>query len=122
MQPARLATSLLLAILGLQLALAAGLPLGEIAWGGQHPGVLPANLRWSSVGAALVLALCLAALHYRFRPGLWFFAGYFLLNTVLNLFSPSALERWTMTPLAALLSYCLFQIARSRTPTSIQSQ
>ena len=37
-----------------QLGLAAGAPFGRAAWGGTHPGVLPAQLRVASVVAALV--------------------------------------------------------------------
>ncbi|HET9880007.1 MAG TPA: hypothetical protein VFQ81_11990 [Candidatus Limnocylindria bacterium] len=47
-------TVLLAVIAMFQLALAAGAPLGAMAWGGGHPGVLPPRLRVASavVGVA----------------------------------------------------------------------
>ena len=102
-----------------QLLLAAGLPLGRAAWGGEHR-VLPANLRWGSVFAVLILAiaayvvLAQAGLIARgvgtkpVRVATWFFACYFTLNTVMNALSDSAPERYIMTPVSAVLVVCFF--------------
>jgi hypothetical protein len=40
---------------GLQIALAAGAPLGEHVWGGSQPAVLPGSMRIVAVGAAVFL-------------------------------------------------------------------
>ena len=107
-----------------QLLLAAGLPLGRAAWGGEHC-VLPANLRWGSVFAALILALAgymVLARADLVRPGresraarivTWAFTAYFALNTVMNLLSQSPPERYIMTPVSAVLVVCFILVARS---------
>jgi hypothetical protein len=123
------AAILAVAILGLlvvfQLLMAAGLPLGRAAWGGQHR-VLPANLRLGSLAAAGILIF--AGWIVLARAGLvapgdkatavrvisWVFAVHFTLNTVMNIVSGSPLEQWIMTPTAALLAACFFWVARSK--------
>jgi hypothetical protein len=53
-----IAAGLLTLIAVFQLALAFGAPLGAMAWGGQHPGVLPTRLRIASgVAGAVVYPL-----------------------------------------------------------------
>lgn len=108
-----------------QVLLALGLPLGKAAWGGEHR-VLPANLRWSSLAAAFVLAL--AAWMVLARAGLvppgadllaikivaWVFAGYFTLNVVMNLLSKSPLEKLIMTPAAVILALCFAWVSVRR--------
>ena len=53
-QSAAVIATLILVVIVFQVLLAAGLPLGRAAWGGQYR-VLPPRLRWGSVAAALVL-------------------------------------------------------------------
>ena len=60
------AASLLVILIGFQITLALGAPLGAAAWGGQNPGVLPTRLRLASAFVGLVvypviLAVILAA-------------------------------------------------------------
>jgi hypothetical protein len=109
----------------LQLLLAAGLPLGRAAWGGQHSGVLPVKLRIGSLAAAGILGI--AAWIVLARTGLvvpeaesmairvatWVFAGFFCLNTLGNLASKSPLERKLMTPQTVILAVCFFIVAQS---------
>lgn len=106
-----------------QLLLAAGLPYGRAAWGGQYSGVLPAKLRVGSLVAACVLGLAgwlilarvgLVAAHagsvmIRYAP--WGFAGLFSLNTLGNLASKSSLERKVMTPQTLILAICFVLVA-----------
>jgi hypothetical protein len=63
-----------------QLAIAAGAPLGPAAWGGNHPGPLPAGLRIAS-GVA-VIAWTFAALVVLRRGGMGLLA------------MPDAVARW----------------------------
>jgi hypothetical protein len=90
-----------------QLALVLGAPWGQIAWGGQNPGVLPTTLRVGSAVAILVLGfmawIVLAAADLVGASPvpeewldviLWVIAGYFLLGTLANLASKSRPERW----------------------------
>ena len=118
------ATIVLGLVVLLQLLLAAGFPLGQVAWRGQYR-VLPPALRRASLAAAGVLGL--AAWVVLARAGLvasgaasavvpvatWVFAGLFGLNTVGNLASRSALERRVMTPVTVLLALCFIAVAVS---------
>ena len=114
---------LLGALAVLQIALAAGAPLGHFAWGGKYR-VLPRGLRIAGAVSVLVYALfawiiagAVASLD-RFGdyipetpPGIWVLAGYFGLGVVVNLVSRSRPERFVMTPVAAVLCGCCLLIA-----------
>ena len=112
---------LLAALTLLQLALAAGAPLGHLAWGGQHR-VLPSRLRigsvvavaiyavtaWLSlerVGAISVLPLIVAEI------GIWIVTAQLFLGIPLNLLSRSEAERWTMTPIVLILALAMLALA-----------
>lgn len=99
-----------------QLLLAAGLPLGAMAWGGAHR-VLPGHLRLASlasavlcgVGAALMAqaaGLVTAVPQWVMRPALWAFAMLFVLSFFGNALSQSRIERWHGVPLTVLLASC----------------
>lgn len=124
-QLAALAGAVILALLIVfQCLLALGVPFGRAAWGGNHR-VLPPRLRWGSVAAVPVLGIAAWAILARanlLAPGpdamtarfsVWFFAGYFVLNTIGNLRSKSTLERNTMTPVSTLLVLCFVAVALS---------
>jgi hypothetical protein len=109
------------AVAAFQLALAAGLPLGDATMGGRAAtidGVLQGPYRAIAVGSAFVLVL--AAWIVLGRAGTvpiflggqglgwaaWVVAGFLALNTVTNLSGRHPLERWGMasvTIAAALL-------------------
>lgn len=115
------AAVLMAAAAAFQLALAAGLPLGEATMGGRAPtvdGVLQPSYRVMAVGSAGVLVL--AAWIVLGRAGTvpvflddqalvwsaWVVAGFMALNTLTNLSGRHPLERWgmaSMTLVAALL-------------------
>ncbi len=111
---AAVSLSLLLGALGLfQLALAAGAPLGHLAWGGGHR-VLPHALRIGSLVSILIYTLLAMVMLDRADlvlwlpaglagPLAWVVAGYFCLGIGLNLASRSPPERAVMSPLAAIL-------------------
>jgi hypothetical protein len=127
MRSSRIAATVAVVILCLliifQVLLAAGVPLGRAAWGGEH-SVLPANLRAGSLLAAIILGFAVYIVLARadavgpgaksrlVRIAIWVFTGYFSLNIVMNLLSSSTLERLVMTPVAAALVVCLFLVAR----------
>jgi hypothetical protein len=122
------ATVVLGLVMMLQLLLAAGLPLGQAAWGGQDQ-VLPPNLRWASLATVAILALAAWVVLARANiaaPGAepvviqvitWVFAGFLALNALGNIASSSAAERYVMTPVALLLVVCFIVVALSRQPT-----
>jgi hypothetical protein len=119
---ALLATLILSLVALLQLLLAAGAPLGRLAWGGEHR-VLPAKLRLGSVAAVPLLLLAAWAILARVDlvlpgtdvalvpVGTWIFGGLFVLNTLGNLASKSQVERIVMTPLTLILAACFIAVS-----------
>lgn len=105
---------LLAALAVFQVLLAAGLPLGRFAWGGNHD-VLPTVLRIGSVVSILIYALIAVIVAARadlIRVGVpdpivagaaWIVTGYFFVGIAMNLASRSKPERVVMTPLCAVL-------------------
>ena len=120
---ALIAAALLLILIGFQLVLAAGAPLGAAAWGGQNPGVLPGRLRVASAFVGLVLypallAVILAAAGVigddwqPFDPviAMWVLAGFFTLGVLVNAISRSPPERiWAVV--SAGLAVCCAVVA-----------
>jgi hypothetical protein len=93
-----------------QLMLAAGLPLGRMAWGGAHR-VLPPRLRWASLFSALFTAFGAALIAHAtsvitvlpdgaVTPLLWTYAGLFGLSVLANLFGATGIERLHGVPIA----------------------
>jgi hypothetical protein len=94
-----------LAVASFQLALVLGAPVGEYAYGGQHPGILPMKFRLASVVSMLVM-LGVAG-HYLAQIGLftpvldqvgnalanWGFVGFFALAAILNNITKSEKEK-----------------------------
>jgi hypothetical protein len=122
---ARLLASALTLMALFQLALAAGAPLGRLAWGGAGgEGVLPERFRIASAAAAGVLglfaflALARVGLVARRLPArvpavaMWVLVAQLALNTLGNAASPSAPERWLMTPITATLAVLALLVAR----------
>ncbi len=115
--------ALLAALSVLQLAVAAGAPLGRFTWGGQHE-VLPTHLRIGSAVSVLLYALIAAVLLDRAgaidvfpsgfsEPAAWVVTGYFTLGIAMNAASRSRPERLTMTPVCLVLAACSAVIAVS---------
>ena len=110
-------TVLLLIVAIMEVLLIFGLPLGEFTMGGRYK-VLPPMFRIfaaSSVelqlfGAAMLLQ-CSGLMDMWF-PGnvikiiCFVFAGFFAVNTFMNIISPSKKEKYVMTPLAAIEAAC----------------
>lgn len=105
-----------LALVGFQLALAAGAPWGVAAYGGQHRGVLPTGLRiasavaapvWTGVGLVLLRRAGVglwAPLPDAWLPvAVWVVAGLLVVSVVLNTITRSAVERAVALPAAVLL-------------------
>jgi hypothetical protein len=118
------AAGILTLLIIFQLLLALGLPLGHLAWGGEHR-VLPKKLRVSSAAAIPVL-LCAGWIVFAradlLAPGsgtgivkimTWVFGAYFALNTLGNLSSKSDLEKKIMTPASLLLVVSFVLVALS---------
>jgi hypothetical protein len=124
------AAVLMAAVAAFQLALAAGLPLGEATMGGRAPtvdGVLVPRYRAFAAGSAVVLVL--AAWLVLGRAGsvpvflggqalataAWVVAGFLALNTLTNLSGRHPLERWGMAAIT-LVSAVLVGYVASAAP------
>lgn len=112
---AAVALALLAWLVAFQVALAAGAPLGTLAWGGRHRR-LPVALRWGSGVSAAVLALGAACVAVQrglvalplpaavAETGVWGLAVLFLVSLVANALSASAGERRMGVPVALLMA------------------
>lgn len=116
-----LACAMLAALAVFQAALIAGAPLGHFAWGGRHR-VLPRNLRIGSVvsvalyaGFATIILQRAGVVSFLPPPvadiGIWLIAGYSALGIPLNAISRSLPERFTMTPVVAVLFVLVLTVA-----------
>jgi hypothetical protein len=113
------ATVVLVAISVVQVAAAAGRPVGRFVWGGQHE-VLPRGLRIGSAVSVVLYAAMAAVLIARAtgREGAlvavaWVLVGYFVLGILMNAISRSPSERSVMTPACAVLAGCSLVVALS---------
>ena len=108
---------LLLAVAIMEVLLIIGLPLGEFTMGGRHK-VLPPMYRIFAA-SSIILQLFGAAMLLQGGGlmNMWFagkvikiicfvFAGFFAVNTIMNIISPSKKEKYVMTPLAAIEAIC----------------
>jgi hypothetical protein len=106
------AAGVCLALAGLQVALAAGAPLGEHVWGGTQDRVLPTGMRIVAGGSAVALT-AMAAVVFRgggvigrparwLGPATWTIAGFLAVNTLGNLASTSTVERFAFAPTTAV--------------------
>jgi len=122
MEVAAVVAAILLVILAVfQLALAFGAPGGAAAWGGTHPGVLPARLRVGSAVAGLLFYPLLmltvldsggvVSIGWDLSPvWLWVLTGFFVIGTLMNLLSRSKVERiWG--PVSLVIAICCGVIA-----------
>lgn len=102
------------AVVGFQIALAAGAPWGEYAMGGAFPGQFPPAMRIAAliqatllVGMALIVLARADIILPRWsrvsRWLIWFVVGFAALSLVLNLITPRAGERAIWAPTAFLL-------------------
>ncbi len=115
------AGGVLLGFAGLQVALAAGAPLGEHVWGGTQDRVLSTGMRTASGGAAVVLTAAATVVARRaglvgrparwLTPATWAIAGYLGLNTLGNLASTSAVERRVFGPATAVAAVLTAAVA-----------
>lgn len=106
-----------------QLALAAGAPWGEYAMGGAFPGTYPPVMRISAVVQAAILAGVAAIVLARagvafpgWRPRrlAWAVVVLLAVGVVLNLVTPSGMERLIWAPVVVLLFLCALRVALSR--------
>lgn len=110
------------AFAGVQVALAAGAPLGEHVWGGTQERVLPAGMRIVAGGSAVALTAMATVVLRRaglvghparwLNPATWTIAGFLAVNTIGNLASTSTLERFVFAPATAAAAGLAAIVAR----------
>lgn len=114
-------TVILAALAVFQLALAFGAPLGHLAWGGGHR-VLPRRLRIGSAVSVVIYTVISAIALDRAgvidvvsetvsTVGMWIVFAYFVIGIPLNAGSRSKPERYTMTPVVAVLAVLSLLVA-----------
>lgn len=116
------ALTILIALAGLQVLVASGLPYGRLVWGGQHE-VLPPALRAGSAVALLIYGAIGWILIARadLLPGrgavveviTWVAFAYFVIGIAMNGLSRSRAERVVQTPTCVALALCSLVIALS---------
>lgn len=116
-------------VIAFQLALAAGVPWGDLTMGGAFPGRLPVRMRVAAVGSAVLL--CAFGAIVAARAGLafagwqraagrliWVVVAYAVIGVLLNAATPSARERMLWLPVALVLAGCAVRVARSEPPAA----
>ncbi len=113
-------------ITAFQVSLAAGAPLGLLAYGGAVAGVLPPSLRLASAVAALVWGSAMVAVttgrprSERGQRALFAgLAGVAGVGALVNLVSPSLPERLLWVPVTATLAVAAWHEARSLRPRRV---
>ena len=109
-------------VMAFQLALAAGAPWGAYAMGGKFPGVFPPQMRIAAlVQTALLAAIAgvvlaragLALPAWETTSGwlIWGVVAFSAVGVVLNLITPSRMERLIWAPVAVLLLLSSLRVA-----------
>jgi hypothetical protein len=114
--------TLVVVVVFFQLALAAGMPWGALAWGGRFTGRLPAYMRAVSVVSVFVLLLLGVIVLVRAgviwpgwqpisRPAAWGVVAYSAIAVGLNAITPSRWERMAWLPVAIVMLLCSMVVA-----------
>ena len=121
MVAAVVACALLAGLAVFQVAVAAGAPLGHLAWGGKHR-VLPTGLRIASAISVLLYAGIASLIWWAADSAseagdpsnsvaIWVLTAYFGIGILMNAASRSRPERFVMTPVVLVLTVCCLVIA-----------
>lgn len=111
-------------VVAFQLALAAGAPWGRAAMGGRYPGVLPPPMRAASLVQPVILAglsglvlaragVALPGWREAAESGVWLAVGVGAVAAVLNLITPSRIERAIWAPVTMAMLACSAWVALS---------
>ena len=115
----KIAAILLLGVVAFQAALAAGAPWGVATQGGGNEGVLPDTLRIGSVITLVLYALLAAVAGTSLIPAaarrriLYAATAVMVVATMLNIASPSFIERIIWAPITIVLVLTLWRAARA---------
>jgi hypothetical protein len=124
---AQAATMGLAALMVFQVALAAGAPLGDAAWGGAHAHLTTGERVGSAISVLFYLAAILVVRgraagrqERRYRWGIWAVAVILAIAGVMNFASDSRWENFLLAPVAVVLAALCVVVARGA--TSAQSR
>ena len=110
--------SLLIIVIVMSILLICGVPLGELSMGGKFGKVWPPKIRLlaltqllSQLFALYIILSAGAIIPYFINKCVtmvvcYVFAGFFFLNTILNIISPSKKEKFIMTPMSLGAAVC----------------
>jgi hypothetical protein len=122
---ANIVTALLALVIAMQLLLAAGVLPASISWGGRQTDTTT-GFQITSIVAALILAGFIYIIRYRagllgktqipkgIRIGSWIVAGFMVLNTLGNLASVNAVEKFVFAPLTLVIAIACFIVSASK--------
>ena len=107
-----------------QLALALGVPWGEMAMGGKYPGRFPPKMRVAAVVQSLILLLIGLVVLVRAevimpnmfsasKTAIWIVVAICLVGAILNIITQSKKERILWAPVTLALVCCSVIVARS---------
>jgi hypothetical protein len=116
-----------LVVIAFQIALAAGAPWGAYAMGGAYPGQFPPEMRVAAVVQGVILALLALVVLSRAeillpkwsrvsRWLIWVVVAFSALSLVLNLITPSAIERAIWAPIGFVMLFCSVVVAVRKSP------
>lgn len=125
MLAARIYAVVTFVVIAFQIALAAGAPWGAYAMGGAFPGQFPPELRVAAVIQAVILALLAGVVLARAGVALpnwsrtsrwliWVAVAFSGLSLVLNIITPSSIERAIWAPVALIMLISSLTVAISK--------
>ena len=111
-------------VMAFQLALAIGMPWGEMAMGGKYPGRFPLKMRLAAlVQIPLLLSFTLIVLtraslalvdYFEFsKYAIWLVIAFSFIGAILNTITPSRKERMLWSPISIVLLICSFVVGGS---------
>ncbi|MCU0330496.1 MAG: hypothetical protein MUC47_05895 [Candidatus Kapabacteria bacterium] len=111
------------AVLGFQIAVALGAPLGHLTQGGKHPGVLPRQGRLIAAVSAIIVSVFITAVSMKAYNlsspssfatiGTWVAVVYSVLAVPIHIITPSAAERRLWLPVIVVLLVSALTVAVS---------
>jgi hypothetical protein len=130
---AKVFLTLTCAVIGFQLALAAGAPWGELTMGGAVRGQLPPGMRAIAFASAVLLSgfgvivatrakLAFPRWRRASRRLIWVVVAYTIVGVVLNALTPSPRERALWLPVAIVLAICAVIVASTDLDASADSE
>lgn len=110
-------------IVAFQFALIFGAPWGEITMGGRYPGQIPLHMRMVILFVFIPILLLVTMIvlvrsglicegYYEWsRSAIWFVVAFHMIVSILNIITPSKMERMLWAPITIITLGCVIYIA-----------